>query len=110
MPILLDPEEHEIRAMLDFAGDLSRMLVLEIGCGDGRLSWRYAHLAAHVVAIDPDVHKIARARATLHEGREHANLRGQIAFHATSLEAFAQPPPNQTRPTGFDLALLAWSL
>ncbi len=110
MPILLDPEENEIRALLDFTGALSGKHVLEVGCGDGRLAWRYAHLAAHVVAIDPDVHKIARARAMLHPGREHAGLQGHIAFHATGLEDFAIPPPNQTRPAGFDLALLSWSL
>lgn len=110
MPILLDPEENETRALLDFTGDLSGQHVLEIGCGDGRLAWRYAGRANHVVAIDPDVHKIARARAALHPGREHADLQGRIVFHAATLEAFAQPPPGQTHPAGFDLALLAWSL
>jgi predicted RNA methylase len=110
MPILLDPEENETRALLDFTGNLSGKHVLEIGCGDGRLAWRYAHLANHVVAIDPDQHKIARARAALHPGREHSALFGRLVFHAATLEAFAEPPPDKTHPAGFDLALLAWSL
>ena len=33
--------------------DLGGAEVLEIGCGDGRLTWRYAERAAYVTAIEP---------------------------------------------------------
>ncbi|HZY41350.1 MAG TPA: class I SAM-dependent methyltransferase, partial [Anaerolineae bacterium] len=55
-----DPEDTETAALLDFA-DFTGKRVLEIGCGDGRLTWRYAAGAAHVTAIDPDADDIAIA-------------------------------------------------
>ncbi|TAN32868.1 methyltransferase domain-containing protein [bacterium] len=36
--------------------------IVEIGCGDGRLTRQLAPLASSVVAIEPDPAKIARAR------------------------------------------------
>ena len=61
MAIRVDPENNEIRALFDLA-DLSGQYVLEIGSGDGRLTWRYAGRAAHVTAIDPFAEGITRAR------------------------------------------------
>ena len=52
MTIRVDPENGEPRALFNLV-DLSSRRVLEIGCGDGRLTWRYADRAAHVTAIDP---------------------------------------------------------
>ena len=62
MAIEEDPESHEIEALeqvVSFAG----RRVLEIGCGDGRLTLRYAHAAASVVAIDPDEEAVAALAA-----------------------------------------------
>jgi ubiquinone/menaquinone biosynthesis C-methylase UbiE len=42
-----------------------RKRVLEIGCGDGRLTWEVAGEARSVLAIDPDRDSIATARAAL---------------------------------------------
>jgi len=39
--------------------------VLELGCGHGRLTFRYADAAASVLGVDPNAHEIARARADL---------------------------------------------
>jgi SAM-dependent methyltransferase len=60
MTIRVDPENNEIRTLLELA-DFRGQLVLEIGCGDGRLTWRYAGRAEHVMAIDPFAASIARA-------------------------------------------------
>ena len=46
----VDPEGNETRViheLVDFAGQR----VLEIGCGDGRLIWRYADSAATVLGL-----------------------------------------------------------
>jgi len=61
MAITVDPENSETGALFDMA-DLRGLHVLEIGCGDGRLTWRYADKAAHVTAIDPAAKQIALAR------------------------------------------------
>jgi len=62
MAIEEDPEAHETEALeqvVSFAG----RRVLEIGCGDGRLTRRYADGAASVVAIDPDEEAVAALAA-----------------------------------------------
>ena len=63
MPIQLDPEEHEITALVELVPNLQRARVLEVGCGDGRLTRRYAARAASVFAFDPDEAAIAALRA-----------------------------------------------
>ncbi len=57
MPVFPDPEDTETKALHDYA-DFSGKRVLEIGCGDGRLTWRYADRVAHAVAIDPKAEDI----------------------------------------------------
>jgi ubiquinone/menaquinone biosynthesis C-methylase UbiE len=64
MAIGIDPENNETRALFDLA-DFRGQHVLEIGCGDGRLTWRYAGRAAHVTAIDPNADRIVRARENM---------------------------------------------
>jgi 16S rRNA A1518/A1519 N6-dimethyltransferase RsmA/KsgA/DIM1 with predicted DNA glycosylase/AP lyase activity len=54
MPIQLDPEEHEMTALVELLPNLQRARVVEVGCGDGRLTRRYAARAASVFAFDPD--------------------------------------------------------
>ena len=97
MPVRIDPEDAETKALLDFAGDFAGRLVLEIGCGDGRLTWRYAERAARVVAIDSDADEIKSA-----EENRPPHLR--VEFKAVGLEAYHAPPGT------FDTAILSWSL
>jgi cyclopropane fatty-acyl-phospholipid synthase-like methyltransferase len=42
MSIIKDPEGSEIQALFDLYTDWGGKSVLEIGSGDGRLTWRYA--------------------------------------------------------------------
>jgi 2-polyprenyl-3-methyl-5-hydroxy-6-metoxy-1,4-benzoquinol methylase len=99
MPVRIDPEESEVPTLLEYAGSFEGKRVLEIGCGDGRLTWAYAARAAHVVAIDPDEEEIGYAL----EDRPW-RLRKRVAFHAIGVEAFDAPPES------FDTALFTWSL
>ena len=69
MPIELDPEEREITALIELLPNLHRARVIEVGCGDGRLTRRYAHRAASVLAFDPDEVAIAALRSNLPPGR-----------------------------------------
>ena len=98
--ISTDPENNETRALLDMA-NFSGKHVLEIGCGDGRLTWHYADKAAHVTAIEPSAEQIAVARENLPN-----NLQNKVEFHAATLEDFAI----KSTPSIFDLVILSYSL
>jgi 2-polyprenyl-3-methyl-5-hydroxy-6-metoxy-1,4-benzoquinol methylase len=65
--LTIDPEGEEIAALAAFVPTLDGARVVEIGCGDGRLTRRYARRAASVLAIDPDEAAIA---ARLCDGTE----------------------------------------
>ncbi len=99
MAIRLDPEENETRALLDLGGDELRRAVLEIGCGYGRLTARYAGGSARVLAIDPNADWLEVARRDVAPHYPKVELRS-IALGDLPL------PPQET----FDLALLSWSL
>ncbi len=98
MPVLPDPEDTETKALHDYA-DFTGKRVLEIGCGDGRLTWRYADRAASIVAIDPDADDVATAIEDCPD-----KLRKKIDFRVLRLEELSIPAEK------FDLALLSWSL
>ena len=100
MAVRLDPENNELEALFDLA-DFDGKQVLEIGSGDGRLTWLYAARAAHVTAIEPFAKSFGKAKENLpHE------LEGRVSFQNISFEDFA--------PTGgaaaFDVVILSWSL
>lgn len=73
--------------------------VLELGCGDGRLTWWLARTAASVVAVDLDEKRIAAARAAVPSG-----LAGKVELIAASATEVDLPPGE------FELALFSWSL
>lgn len=100
MAIIKDPENNEtssLHALVDF----SDRSVLEIGCGDGRLTWRYADQAKQVTAIDPDEQAVRTAQDNLPE-----RLQERIRFFASNLEDFVESYHDRK----FDLAIFSWSL
>ncbi len=100
MPIIKDPKGNEI-ATLNAMVELKDLKVLEVGCGDGRLTWRYAEKAAQVTAIDPDREAIEKARANLPE-----TLESRVNFDVSTIEDFAI----SLRGRKFDLIIFSWSL
>jgi len=100
MTIRVDPENNEPRALFSLA-DFNGQRVLEIGCGDGRLTWRYADKARHVTAIDAFEGSIARAMDNTPD-----DLKSRVEFRHTGFEDFAAT----NRAGTFDLAILSWSL
>ena len=99
MTVRTDPEGNETAALFHLV-DLDGREVLEIGCGDGRLTWRYADRAAHVTAIEPFEDSIARAMERL----SAEDL--PIDFRNVAFEDFA----TASEPDVFDVTLLSWSL
>ena len=100
MAIVIDPEKNEPRALFDMA-DFSKQHVLEVGCGNGRVTWFYAEKAARVTAIDPSADQIALAREQL-----PSPLQDRVEFRAVAFEVFAAASPS----SAFDIVLLSSSL
>lgn len=100
MMVRIDPENNEPRALFDLA-DFNGRRVLEIGCGDGRLTWRYADRAAHVMAIEPFEASIARAKENTPD-----ELKSRVEFRHSAFENFS----TASASSRFDIAILSWSL
>ena len=65
MVIRVDPERSELRALKE-VGTWRDKKVLEVGCGDGRLTLRLATLRPKLIhAIDPNPDRIRLARKNL---------------------------------------------
>lgn len=100
MTVRIDPEGNETVALSDLV-ELEGLEVLEIGCGDGRLTRRYADRAAHVTAIDPFEDAIARAQTWLSGAPNE-----RIEFRHVSFADLAAASDADV----FDVTLLSWSL
>ena len=100
MTIKVDPENNEPRALFALA-DFNGQRVLEIGCGDGRLTWRYADKAVHVTAIDPFEGSITQAKENTPD-----DLKNRVEFHHIGFKDFAVV----NKASIFDIAMLSWSL
>lgn len=88
-------EPAALASVADFRG----RRVLEVGCGDGRLTWSHAAVAAAVLAVDPSEEAIAEARAAT-----PPELDGRVRFEVAAGEDLDLPSGS------FDIALLPWSL
>jgi ubiquinone/menaquinone biosynthesis C-methylase UbiE len=93
-----DPEAVET-TYLHSMTTMNDARVLEIGCGDGRLTWRYAGSAGHVIGVDSNSQHLAVARRSCPRA-----LGARVAF--VQATALALP----FRAELFDGAILAWSL
>jgi len=98
MSLQKDPEGFEKKILHKFV-DFSNKRVLEIGCGEGRLTWKYAGAPNLTVGFDPDQDTLRIARAdSPYNLREHVHFAQASASHI--------PFSKET----FDIAILAWSL
>jgi ubiquinone/menaquinone biosynthesis C-methylase UbiE len=62
MALIEDPEYNEARALSRMVPSFAGRRVLEVGCGEGRLTRLFAAAAASVVAIDPKAESVAALR------------------------------------------------
>lgn len=91
-------DDIEIRA-LRAGRQLDGANILEIGCGDGRLTFVLARTAASVLGIDPDADAIALARR-----RAVADGSSNVRFRVAPAQL---PRVGRAR---FDTAIFSWSL
>lgn len=97
MTLLRDPKRNESRYLHAFA-DFGQKRVLEVGCGEGRMTWQYARATQTTIGIDPD--REALRVASMDTPRA---VQDQVHFACATSEYL--PFSKET----FDIAVLAWS-
>jgi ubiquinone/menaquinone biosynthesis C-methylase UbiE len=97
MTIQKDPEKNETKYLHRFA-DFAQKRVLEIGCGEGRLTWQYAKETRSTIAIDLDAD--ALRVATIDRPSDLENK-----AHISLAKSEQLPFSKET----FEMAILAWS-
>jgi len=97
MTVQIDPERTEIKYLQRIA-DFTGKRVLEVGCGDGRLTWRYARSTRLVTGID--LHSDDLRFATIDRP---SDLDDKVLFALA--DSIFLPFAKET----FDIAVLAWS-
>lgn len=98
MTLQKDLEGNEKKYLHKFA-DFTNKRVLEIGCGEGRLTWQYAKESRSTIGIDLDADALRVASID-----RHSDLTGKIHFVRAESEHI--PFSKET----FDIAILAWTL
>jgi ubiquinone/menaquinone biosynthesis C-methylase UbiE len=98
MTLERDPEGFESKSLHKFA-DFADKRVLEIGCGEGRLTRKYAAPSSLTIGIDPD-------HDALRIARTDSPYTLQKLVHFAEASATHIPFAYET----FDIAILAWSL
>ncbi len=91
-----DPERTERKTLHRFA-DFKDKRVLEIGCGDGRLTWQYAKDVKFVAGIDLEADDLRVATIERPSDVPASFVRADSIHIPFAKEKF-------------DLAILAWSL
>ena len=98
MTLHKDVEGNEKKYLHKFA-DFTNKRILEIGCGEGRLTWKYAPASALTIGLDLDQDAL---RVALIDSPH--DLKRKLFF--TRAESEHIPFAKET----FDIAVLAWSL
>ena len=98
MALRIDPEQNEIRALKDVANWRGKD-VLEVGCGNGRLTLRLARLGANIHAIEPDPKLIREARKNLPE-----RFAGRVRYEVGNAEQL------KSSANIYDLVVFSWVL
>jgi predicted RNA methylase len=94
----LDPEAQHIAALRRLAA-FREQTVLEMGCGDGRLTLGIAADAAAVFAFDPDGDAVRRAWRF-----PPVTLADRVTYEVASGKVI------EIEPHSFDLVVFSWSL
>jgi len=92
------PQARREIALIEGYAPLDGRAVLEVGCGNGRLTVEYGGRALRVVALEPNRELIARARA-----RARALGLDRVRFVARSAQEGIRGGP-------YDVVLFSWSL
>ena len=95
---VLDPEGAHLAALRRLA-DFRGQRVLEMGCGEGRLTPGIARGAASVVAFDPDADAVAGARRSF-----PTELAQRVVFRVASATEI------ELERHSFDIVVFSWSL
>ena len=98
MTIQKDPERNESKYLHKFV-DFTNKRLLEVGCGEGRMTWQYAKETHTTIGIDPDTAALRIACAD-----RPYDLANKTYFSCAASEYL--PFSKET----FDIAVLAWSL
>jgi len=99
MAIQIDPAGREIELLRRLVRWRGRRVV-EIGCGDGRLTLRLAAFRpASIHAMDPDRRQVVRGRRTLPRRQAES-----ISYRVGKAESLPY------RAAEFDCAVFAWAL
>ena len=98
MSRVVDSEGAQLAAILR-AVDFQGRRVLEVGCGEGRLTWGIAPIAASVFAFEPDADRLAAARNAC-----PAELREKVRFEVANAEEI------EVDSQSVDLVFFSWSL
>jgi ubiquinone/menaquinone biosynthesis C-methylase UbiE len=98
VPLVVDPDRIEITAIRELV-DVTGRRVVEIGCGDGRVTFQYAADTESVLAFDSDDESIRKAQDETPD-----ELERKIRFEAADAAQIELPRGE------FDLALFSWSL
>jgi ubiquinone/menaquinone biosynthesis C-methylase UbiE len=93
-----EPKGIELQTIYKYV-DFKDKNILEVGCGNGRLTYQFADIAKKIVAIDPNEEKINQAKKDLSEA-----LSAKLEFHIKSAENLSFI--NDT----FDIAIFSYSL
>ncbi|MDA4128831.1 MAG: class I SAM-dependent methyltransferase [Thaumarchaeota archaeon] len=93
-----DPEQIEIRKIAKHA-PFEQRDILEVGCGNGRLTFQYAESARSATALDPSAKAIAEARKEAPK-----KLASKLRFRVGRGEDLNYPDES------FDAVFFSWSL